>query len=203
MLMDRGVLVRWNEEKGFGFIQPEQSGARDVFIHISALKMMARKPKVGDSILYHAEVQHDGKIKAVMASIEGVAVLAASPVSKGPTRTPQTNRATNLPHSSKGQTSFNRVISILLLIALAGFGYGQYQQRQETAIDVNQDPAEVLQQQNSLEVQFQCETGKTHCSHMRSCAEATFYIQNCPNTQMDGDDDGIPCESQWCSSSML
>lgn len=32
MLMDRGVLVRWNEEKGFGFIQPEQSGARDVFI---------------------------------------------------------------------------------------------------------------------------------------------------------------------------
>ncbi|MGL4221681.1 MAG: cold shock domain-containing protein, partial [Shewanella sp.] len=172
MLMDRGVLVRWNDEKGFGFIQPEQSGARDVFIHISALKMMARKPKVGDSILYHAEVQHDGKIKAVMASIEGVAVLAASPVSKGPTRTPQANRATT--HSRKGQNSLNRLISILLLIALAGFGYGQYQQRQETAIDVNQDPVEVLQQQNSLEVQFQCETGKTHCSHMRSCAEATF-----------------------------
>lgn len=203
MLMDRGVLVRWNDEKGFGFIQPEQSGARDVFIHISALKMMARKPKVGDSILYRTEVQHDGKIKAVMASIEGVAVLAASPVSKGPTRTPQANRATNPTHSRKGQTSFNRLISILLLIALAGFGYGQYQQRQETTIDVNQDPVEVLQQQNSLEAQFQCETGKTHCSHMRSCAEATFYIQNCPNTQMDGDDDGIPCESQWCSSSML
>ncbi|MGL5390631.1 MAG: excalibur calcium-binding domain-containing protein [Shewanella sp.] len=199
MHMDRGVLVRWNDEKGFGFIQPEQNSACDVFIHISALKMMARKPKVGDSILYHAQVQPDGKIKAVMASIEGVAVLAASPMLNRPTRTPQANRATNSPRAHKGQSSFKRVISILLLIALAFFGYGQYQQRQKTAIDANQDPIEVLPQQNSLEVQFQCETGKTHCSQMSSCAEATFYINNCPSTQMDGDGDGIPCESQWCS----
>ncbi|AVQ71526.1 hypothetical protein B5D77_09645 [Microcystis sp. MC19] len=21
---------------------------------------------------------------------------------------------------------------------------------------------------------------------------------NCPNVKMDGDDDGVPCESQWC-----
>ena len=40
--------------------------------------------------------------------------------------------------------------------------------------------------------------GKTHCSHMSSCAEAKFYINNCPNTKMDGDNDGIPCERQWC-----
>ncbi len=79
MLMERGVLVRWNDEKGFGFIQPDKSGDRDVFIHISVLKKMARKPKVGDSILYQTEVQNDGKIKAVIASIEGVAVLAAPP----------------------------------------------------------------------------------------------------------------------------
>ncbi|MFN2513735.1 MAG: excalibur calcium-binding domain-containing protein, partial [Pyrinomonadaceae bacterium] len=31
-----------------------------------------------------------------------------------------------------------------------------------------------------------------------SCEEATFYIQNCPGTEMDGDGDGVPCESQWC-----
>lgn len=45
--------------------------------------------------------------------------------------------------------------------------------------------------------QFKCE-GKTHCSQMSSCEEATFYIKNCPDTKMDGDRDGIPCESQWC-----
>lgn len=44
---------------------------------------------------------------------------------------------------------------------------------------------------------YSCD-GRTHCSHMRSCEEATYFIQNCPNTQMDGDNDGIPCERQWC-----
>ena len=40
--------------------------------------------------------------------------------------------------------------------------------------------------------------GRTHCSHMRSCEEATYFIQHCPNTKMDGDRDGVPCEEQWC-----
>ncbi len=40
--------------------------------------------------------------------------------------------------------------------------------------------------------------GKTLCSQMTSCEEATFYQHNCPGTKMDGDGDGIPCERQWC-----
>ena len=44
---------------------------------------------------------------------------------------------------------------------------------------------------------FKCE-GKTYCSQMSSCEEATFYINNCPDTKMDGDGDGIPCRRQWC-----
>jgi hypothetical protein len=34
---------------------------------------------------------------------------------------------------------------------------------------------------------------------MSSCQEARFYLANCPNTKMDGDGDGVPCESQWCN----
>lgn len=44
---------------------------------------------------------------------------------------------------------------------------------------------------------YRCD-GRTHCSHMRSCAEATWFLRNCPGTQMDGDGDGVPCERQWC-----
>lgn len=44
---------------------------------------------------------------------------------------------------------------------------------------------------------FKCD-GRTHCSQMNSCEEAIFFIQNCPNTKMDGNNDGIPCEKQWC-----
>lgn len=44
---------------------------------------------------------------------------------------------------------------------------------------------------------FQCD-GRTHCSQMRSCEEAIYFLNHCPNTKMDGDSDGIPCEDQWC-----
>ncbi|MCE2886342.1 MAG: excalibur calcium-binding domain-containing protein [Pseudanabaena sp.] len=29
-------------------------------------------------------------------------------------------------------------------------------------------------------------------------SEATFFLKNCPNVKMDGNNDGIPCEQQWC-----
>ncbi|NSM26295.1 hypothetical protein HT094_19290 [Shewanella sp. ZOR0012] len=106
-----------------------------MFIHISVLKKMARKPKVGDSILYQTEVQNDGKIKAVIASIEGVAVLAATPTSTAASRTPQVNRGNKSANTKKTQSSLNRLISILLFVALAGFGYKAFQQRQETIIE--------------------------------------------------------------------
>ncbi len=46
---------------------------------------------------------------------------------------------------------------------------------------------------------FRCD-GRQHCSQMTSCTEAKFFLANCPNTKMDGDHDGIPCEQQWCTS---
>ena len=45
---------------------------------------------------------------------------------------------------------------------------------------------------------FECD-GRTYCSQMTSCQEATYFINNCPNTKMDGNNDGVPCESQWCN----
>lgn len=45
--------------------------------------------------------------------------------------------------------------------------------------------------------QFKCD-GRIYCSQMRSCQEATFFLNTCPGTKMDGNNDGIPCERQWC-----
>jgi len=47
--------------------------------------------------------------------------------------------------------------------------------------------------------QFRCD-GRTHCSQMTSCAEAEYFLQNCPGVKMDGEGDGVPCEKQWCGS---
>lgn len=46
---------------------------------------------------------------------------------------------------------------------------------------------------------FQCD-GRRYCSQMTSCEEAKYFLRNCPNTEMDGDHDGVPCESQWCTN---
>ena len=45
--------------------------------------------------------------------------------------------------------------------------------------------------------EFRCD-GRERCPQMHSCEEAKWFLRNCPNTKMDGDNDGVPCESQWC-----
>lgn len=49
-----------------------------------------------------------------------------------------------------------------------------------------------------VRVGFTCD-GRTYCSQMHSCAEAKYFLVNCPGVKMDGDGNGIPCEKQWCS----
>lgn len=44
---------------------------------------------------------------------------------------------------------------------------------------------------------YRCD-GRKHCSQMRSCEEAHYFLRHCPGAEMDGDGDGIPCERQWC-----
>lgn len=64
----QGTLIKWKDDKGFGFIKPQQ-GKEEIFIHISALKKAARRPTVGDVICYQLTTGKDGKIKACHAEI--------------------------------------------------------------------------------------------------------------------------------------
>ncbi|WP_273861958.1 thermonuclease family protein [Pseudomonas sp. LA5] len=41
---------------------------------------------------------------------------------------------------------------------------------------------------------FSCDTLKS-CKQMSSCAEAKFQLQQCHNSRIDGDHDGVPCEA--------
>ena len=82
---EQGKLIKWNDDKGFGFIQPE-AGGRHVFLHVSALIPAARRPQTGDTIFYEPTVQAAGKIRASNAFLVGVPVL---PVARGTTRNQQ------------------------------------------------------------------------------------------------------------------
>lgn len=89
-------------------------------------------------------------------------------------------------------------IVVLALLAVAGwYGYSQYQRRNLAAVEEPPEAAMPVASQAAPGNRFQCD-GRTYCSQMTSCAEATFFLQNCPGTKMDGNNDGIPCERQWC-----
>jgi hypothetical protein len=51
----------------------------------------------------------------------------------------------------------------------------------------------------AAESRFQCD-GRVRCSQMTSCEEAEFFLDNCPGVKMDGDRDGVPCETEWCGN---
>ncbi|MBZ2209498.1 hypothetical protein I4X03_019705 [Massilia sp. R798] len=44
--------------------------------------------------------------------------------------------------------------------------------------------------------------GRTRCSQMNSCAEAKYFLANCPGAAagMERDLNGIPCSRQWCTA---
>ncbi|WAK04539.1 cold shock domain-containing protein [Methylobacter sp. YRD-M1] len=80
MAIEKGKLVRWIDDKGFGFIKPD-NGKNDIFIHISALRGISRKPIVGDVIHYEIGLDANGKPRAVNAKIEGVSqILMVAPL---------------------------------------------------------------------------------------------------------------------------
>ena len=71
--MVKGILKTWKEDRGFGFIKPDDGG-KDIFIHISALNGVSRRPITGDVIYYQIAKDNHGKFKAINAQIEGVTV---------------------------------------------------------------------------------------------------------------------------------
>ncbi len=83
------------------------------------------------------------------------------------------------------------------LIALAGWQfYTDHYTSAKTDTPVTQQayvPPAVPKLSPTTE-KFSCD-GRQYCSQMRSRAEAEYFLQNCPNTKMDGDHDGIPCEN--------
>lgn len=68
----KGKIDHWKEDKGFGFIKPD-NGSEKVFFHISSVKTNARRPQVGDTVLFDSIRDSKKRLKAKSVVIEGVA----------------------------------------------------------------------------------------------------------------------------------
>jgi hypothetical protein len=92
-----------------------------------------------------------------------------------------------------------KLIIIVVLCFLGWQVYANYQ-KSPNLTSSNQVETSITNRPSSQQEpspSFKCD-GRTYCSQMTSCEEATFFLKNCPNVKMDGNNDGVPCEQQWC-----
>lgn len=59
----QGKILNWNDDKGFGFVEPNGGGER-VFVHISAFKPRSRRPVNGEVIIYEVVCGNNNRNKA-------------------------------------------------------------------------------------------------------------------------------------------
>jgi cold shock CspA family protein len=199
-----GTLTKWNDDRGFGFITPTQGGP-EVFAHISAFPRDGQRPRLGERLFFEIGIGKDGKQQAKNIVC--------------PTRPEKPYRLSEPAKRPHKPGLLGRLIPLGFVVALGAYGYNEYTARVDpqtvteshssdtvTAVESSDFLATTAQSNDSpVSVSFHCD-GRTHCSQMTSCAEAKFFLQNCPNVKMDGDrkgrgrGDGVPCEQQWCTS---
>ena len=191
----QGRIIKWDDEKGFGFIQsPEVT--ENIFVHASSFVDKRIRPAIGDDIAFELKRTDKG--------------LQAKKVDY-PNKSEQFLSAPRSPNRQANVRSSNSSIipSLIKLILLCGVLFGGYQfyQKYQANKDLN-ELAQPMYAESSAPIDaksmshntpsFTCD-GRQHCSQMNSREEAEFFIKNCPATKMDGDNDGIPCEgdSRW------
>lgn len=66
----KGKISSWNDDKGFGFVEPMLGGKR-VFIHIKAFANRQRRPEAGEVVTYELSADRQGRPCANKAVLAG------------------------------------------------------------------------------------------------------------------------------------
>jgi cold shock CspA family protein len=224
-MLRTGILKTWHDDRGFGFIVPSDGG-RELFVHISAFPRAGLRPTVGESLSFEVGPGKDGKQQAIRIqrrtsqkpshysgsrtdkseskrsrSVTIVAALVVVVLSvfgyykyqQATSQTPEPQTAPSAADTSREPLTAPTVANTT-----------RKRQSAPPKVDTRPEPEDqapavadpMPEAQGS--VQYRCD-GRKHCSEMTSCAEARFFLANCPGTKMDGDHDGVPCEQQWCT----
>lgn len=143
-------------------------GGERVFVHISAFGR-GRRPRLGDLVSFEVGPRGERGPRATNASFLRTGGTA-----------PGTGVKRYLLHAA----------TLSLFIAFAFFSYTRSERPRNS-------PPPAAVEGSAPGTAFTCQ-GKRTCGEMTSCEEARFYLENCRGVEIDGDGDGIPCESQWC-----
>lgn len=59
----QGKVINWNDDKGYGFVEPNGGGDR-AFVHIKEFKPRSRRPVNGEVIIYELVRENNNRLKA-------------------------------------------------------------------------------------------------------------------------------------------
>ena len=105
-MRDQGRLVEWFDDKGYGFIQPNDAHKDRVFIHIKDFARTGPRPIVGCALEYVVILDERGRYRAQQATY-----LKASQVIEH-------RRKPNTPSSSKRWSAMQIGIVIYIVFML-------------------------------------------------------------------------------------
>jgi len=204
-MRDHGTLTKWDDDRGFGFISP-LPGKKEIFVHISAFPRDGRRPELHELVSFETETEPNGKLRAVRVMRPG---------QRSASQRHQVSRRGRL--APRPIKVFFCVLAIIVIGAYSYSRLGSSVPETEPAPTAMASPtptidrysrspssvprtkrAPTAEASRTPAIYSKCD-GRTRCSQMTSCEEARYFLQHCPDTQMDGDNDGEPCERQWCN----
>lgn len=180
-----GKITQWHDDKGYGFIQAD--GSKKIFCHISDFASKQPRPQEGEIVAFDVVTNEQGK-------------FAAKKIRYPNRPIPNHNRRNTGNRRNRNRSLFSNLLSyglITLILGLIGyyqiypFVAAKFKPKQKNTPQT----AQFSTPRNTPK--YRCD-GRMYCSQMTSCEEATWFLQNCSGTKMDGNRDGIPCEKQWC-----
>jgi cold shock CspA family protein len=215
----RGFGFITPEQDGAEQTTNEQRSA-GLFVHVTALQSDGRVPEPGERVTYLIGSGQDGKPRALQvffpdrpltladagpppASLAAPsAAISAAPSFRAASQPPRPNstRERSNPYRRRKSSWRGKLIPLLVLAGLFSI-YTRFSAESIAPLPVSsfsqEEASATFSTPQAATVIRQCD-GRQHCSQMTSCEEATWFLQHCPNTKMDGEGDGIPCEDQWC-----
>ena len=188
-----GILTCWDDDRSSGIITPGKGG-NDIAVHAAAFPRDGVVPSVGEALSFQVELGPDGNKRAC-------SVLRLRMSARSAERQEQAKPSSSLVTAA-----------LLILAAGAAVYYASLRQHgqqplalpgaaltpQAAAIPHERKTDKVAASRFARPATAACD-GRTRCTQMNSCAEAKFFADNCEGAEMDGDGDGVPCESQWCT----
>lgn len=108
-MRDQGRLIEWFDDKGYGFIQPNDSSKDRVFLHIKDFARPGPRPITGCALEYLVQLDGQGRYKA-----KQVTYLKANQTQK----VNQQPKQNNVKNQSKMQPM--QIVCIAYILALAG-----------------------------------------------------------------------------------